>query len=42
MASGDLEDFGTSSKRVQIHVNLMGFARWNRRGAEYDVTAPSA
>jgi hypothetical protein len=26
MASGDLEDFGASSKRCQIHVVLMGFA----------------
>jgi hypothetical protein len=25
MASGDLEIFGSSSKKTQIHVGLMGF-----------------
>jgi len=42
MASGDIEDFRTSSNGVEIHVGLklMGFARW-QRGVIYD-TAPSA
>jgi len=33
MTSGDIEDFGTSWKRVKIHVGSMGFARWDHTGS---------
>jgi hypothetical protein len=32
MTRGDIEGFGTSLKRVKIHVGSMGFAMWDHTG----------